>query len=409
MTSCTCIYCGSDRPKEEFSDEHIWPDALGGDFLPSFWRTEDVCAKCNSTSGVFVDGAFIKSFFATSERSFDGLDYLNPDKPTGILPLSYLGIIQNIATQEGEVADYWVCAPGANIVHFRKASEEDTWDAYAGGDPRRQSKRSKAGRVLVGFTSAEPYWVCTALSSVKHHFAKADKFVTNLQLPPAAKHFRELDLNDPQQAADLRFFREIEANSVQGQWLHNRIAIAMGADGRFLAKLALAVGHKLFGTRFLQTSYGLDLRRAFREANLEKRRQIPIRGSGYLKNVDLGGIEENLRWPGGWVLLLLRHSNALSLSVQPPSGRIMAIQVTDDPELLRELGSEYRDGIAWLTVPGAARAVGPIPYPDYLAHQIGQQTRPELLGLAALRGQRHCLPPTGIPNRAEPEAGEGVP
>ena len=170
----TCIYCGKDKSEEEFSGEHIWPDALGGDFLPQFWRTDDVCGKCNSMSGVFVDGAFIKSVFVVGERTHDAHDYLNPDNPTGILPLSYLGIIQNITTQEDEVADFWVCAPGANIVHFRKASEEDTWDAYAGGDPRRQSKRAKAGRVLVSFTSPEQYWVLTALSSVKHHFAKAD-------------------------------------------------------------------------------------------------------------------------------------------------------------------------------------------------------------------------------------------
>lgn len=153
----TCIYCGQDKPEEEFSDEHIWPDALGGDFLPPFWRTDDVCGKCNSASGVFVDGAFIKSFFVSAERSLDALDYLDPDKAIGILPLSYLGTFQNIATQEGEVADFWVCAPGANIIHFRKASEEGIWDAYAGGDPRRQSKRSKAGR----YWSASPQRSCT--------------------------------------------------------------------------------------------------------------------------------------------------------------------------------------------------------------------------------------------------------
>ena len=33
----------------------------------------------------------------------------------------------------------------ANIFHFRNASEEDTWDAYAGGDPRRQHAFSLAG------------------------------------------------------------------------------------------------------------------------------------------------------------------------------------------------------------------------------------------------------------------------
>ena len=118
----TCIYCGVCKPEGEFSDEHIWPDALGGDFLPQFWRTDDVCGKCNNISGVFVDGAFIKGPFIAGERSSDVLDYLIPDSPTGIIPLSYIGTIQNVACpQEGEVADFWVCAPGANVVHFRMA------------------------------------------------------------------------------------------------------------------------------------------------------------------------------------------------------------------------------------------------------------------------------------------------
>ncbi|MBF0871911.1 HNH endonuclease [Gluconobacter japonicus] len=401
----TCIYCGLEKPCNDFSDEHIWPDALGGDFLPTFWRTDDVCGRCNSASGVFVDGAFIKSFFVSIERSFDALDYLDPDKPTGILPLSYLGTIQGITTQEGEVADFWVCAPGANIVHFRTASEEDAWNAYAGGDPRRQSKRSKAGRVAVTLTSAEPYWIRTALSSVKHHFAKADKFVTNLQLPPSAKHFKVLDPNDLQQAADLCFLKDIKATTLRGDYLRNQVAIASNADGRFLAKLALAVGYKLFGAQFLQTSYGLNLRKAFREANHERRLKVPIRGSGYLQSAALGAFEEKLRWPGGWVLLLMQHQNALSLTVQTPSGRSMVIQVTDDSALLGDLGPEYRDGIAWVTVPAAARAVGPIHLPEYLAHQIGQQVSPKLRELDVLRGLRNRLPPTGISDPKDPEAG----
>jgi ribosomal protein L30 len=57
----TCIYCDREKADGDFSDEHIWPDALGGDFLPpEIWRTNDVCGQCNSLSGVFVDGSFIR-------------------------------------------------------------------------------------------------------------------------------------------------------------------------------------------------------------------------------------------------------------------------------------------------------------------------------------------------------------
>lgn len=387
-----CIYCGLRKAEEEFSDEHIWPEALGGDFLPPFWRTDDVCRVCNNRSGLFVDGAFIKSFFVSGERAYDGLEYLDPDKPTGMLPLNYLGTIQDIVSKEGEVADFWVCAPGANIVHFRNADERGNWAAYAGGDPRR----AKAGRIVFGLTSTHPYWLCTAISSVKRHFPKAEKFVTNLELPPTAKHFKEINVQIPQQLADLEYFKEIEASSVQGRKLHMRVAIDAGADTRFLAKLALATGYKLFGPQFLQTPYGLDLRRAFQETSLEKRLKIPIRGSGYLRSINLNGLEEKLRWPGGWVLFLLRHRNSLSLTVQPPSGRGMVIKITDDRQMLELLGPEYSVSKAWLTIPAAARSVGPISFPEYLAHQMGQSVHPELLGLEGLRGRKDRLPPTGI-------------
>jgi HNH endonuclease len=46
----TCIYCEKEQPDDAFNDEHIWPEALGGDHLPNFWRSDDVCTKCNNMS-----------------------------------------------------------------------------------------------------------------------------------------------------------------------------------------------------------------------------------------------------------------------------------------------------------------------------------------------------------------------
>lgn len=110
--SRTCIYCDEQKPAEEFSLEHIWPDALGGDHLPEFWRTDDVCRRCNNISGLFVDGAFIKSFAISGERANDALSYLPPDRPTGAIPLSYLGTVQNVTTADDEVVDLGSFAGG---------------------------------------------------------------------------------------------------------------------------------------------------------------------------------------------------------------------------------------------------------------------------------------------------------
>ncbi|GAA5070542.1 HNH endonuclease [Roseibacterium beibuensis] len=391
-----CIYCGNTKEAAEFSQEHIWPDALGGDYLPGFWQTNDVCQSCNNMSGVFVDGGFIKSFAITGERANDALSYLSPDQPTGVLPLIYLGVVQNVRPAEGEVIDYWVCAPGANVLHIRMEEKEDTWNAYAGGDPRRGSKKSKAGRVILSLTSPEPYWVCTSLRSVLQHFPKAKRFVTNLELPANASKFQELDPFDAQQADDLRIVRELEGLRERGENVHIQVAIDLHADGRFLAKVALAVGYRLFGHDFISTDYAKELRKGFREADPEKRFQLNIHGSGYLRGINLGPVNDQLRWPGGWQLALHLLSDKLALVATAPTGRVMCVQVTDDISLLDRLGSEYRDGVCWVTVPPAQTAAGPLPYPEYIAHMIGAKRAPSLTALEALRGDPSMLPKSGL-------------
>ncbi len=65
----TCIYCNKEKDDSEFSLEHIFPDALGGALLPdAIFKTNDVCIACNSTSGLFIDGPFIKNWFLTNDE-----------------------------------------------------------------------------------------------------------------------------------------------------------------------------------------------------------------------------------------------------------------------------------------------------------------------------------------------------
>jgi HNH endonuclease len=115
-----CIYCAQNKPLSDFSDEHIWPQALGGDPLSLFWRTNDVCAQCNSMSGVFVDGAFIRSWAGSAERTHDTNQYLSPDDPAKSAPApNYLGQLNHRAIRPDEVVDWWAGPCGATILHFR--------------------------------------------------------------------------------------------------------------------------------------------------------------------------------------------------------------------------------------------------------------------------------------------------
>jgi hypothetical protein len=394
-----CIYCGLEKPDDAFSDEHIWPDALGGDYLPQLWRTDDVCVNCNSMSGVFVDGSFIKSWMGAAERSTGAREYLSPTRPEiGVLPLDYIGPLADVSTREGEIAEYW-CGPcGANIVHIRPNDREDHWASYAGGDPR--AKKSNAGRAYMALTSEEPFWVLVSLVSFKAHFKRAERFVVNMSIPPEwSNSFRNPDTNNAAQADDMKVVTAVSAAGRNGERIRAKAIIRFDVGNRFLAKLGLAIGYKLLGGPFLATDYAMNLRKGFREADTEKRRQIPVHGTGFLQNQGLGGVEKVMTWPGGWVLLLKVVSEVLCLSVISPSGKTMTVLVCDQPKLVGGLDPAYRDGSVWVTIPSLGEAVGPIPLPDYLAHQTRVSSHPELTMLASKRIDPATLPPCRAGNK----------
>ena len=383
-----CLYCGGPKPEGEFSDEHIWPDALGGDHLPhDLWRTNDVCRSCNNISGVFVDGAFIRSFLGQSERTYGDLDYLaGAGRPVGI-SLVYLGPIHNIPAPAGHIADFWVCPHGANIIHIRPDDRDGQWLAYAGGDPR--AKKSNAGRAYMMLTSEHPFWIKVSLVSFRRHFGRAKRFITNMDIPDDWP-FRSPDPTDPIEAEDMKM---VQAFIDGGSRARGTVMIRIDTGNRMLAKLALGVGYKLFGSPYLQTEYALHLRRAMREADFQKRQSIPIRGTGHADGSALGDAAKLLAWPGGWVLMITIAQENIGLFVITPSGKSMGIMISDDQELIARLQDRYAEGVVWITVPAAAKAVGPLQLPDYLAHQTRDQIRPTLADLEAGRGDPADLPP----------------
>lgn len=386
-----CIYCGEEKPDEAFSDEHIWPHALGGDFLShDVWRTDDVCQRCNAISGVFIDGAFIRSWMGQAELSNGSHEYLAGKGKVTALPLDYLGPIQEVPLPEGHVADYWAGPCGANIIHIRPDDGDEQWTTYAGGDPR--GKKSKAGRAYMALTSEEEFWILVSLESFRWHFERAERIVVNAEIPPKWP-FKKPDLNDAMQAEDMKTVDAVINAGRNGSWLHVRPAISLDLGTRMLAKLGLGVGYKLLGSAFLKTEYAKNLRLGMREANVEKRRRIPVRGSGFLGGPGLGGAEEILKWPGGWVLMLSIVEDKLGLCIISPSGRSMTVLISDDQSLLATLEPKYANGTVWITVPTAKEAIGPILLPEYLGHQTNTAPLPSLVALASKRGDRMKLPP----------------
>lgn len=388
-----CIYCNPEKPDGEFSDEHIWPDALGGDYLPpSVWRTDDVCGRCNNLSGLYVDGSFIKSWAGAAERATGAFEYLSrASLGNAIVPLNFHGQLPEVPVSQGELAEYWSGPCGANIVHIRPADTADDWSAYAGGDPR--AKKLAAGRAYLALTSDNPFWIAVSLNSFRAHFRKAQRFVTNAGVPPEWSHIvKAPDPSDPVQAQDLQVMAAVQNAAREGQSLVCRTITGKDLGTRLLAKLALAAGYKLLGQAFLATAYAAILRQGLWERDPEARKAIPVRGTGYLgDNSPFASVP--MFWPGAWVLMLNHTTAGLSLSVFTPSKRAMHVLISDEGDLLRHLDPAYNEGRVWLTVPSCSVGLGPIWLPDYLAHQLGNISHPELEALNSKRCDPGLLPP----------------
>lgn len=159
----TCIYCAGRTGDPEMTLEHVWPRALGGDDTPALFKTRDVCRTCNSRTGQWVDGAFIRNFFVSNERGMGAHEYLDPSRP-GPAPLVYFGFDTEFPTDSGQVCERWLGLAGEHIYHVHQA-DDPRWEVFAGGDMIRRG-RIDPGRVYVFLTSPTEYWALTALHSV---------------------------------------------------------------------------------------------------------------------------------------------------------------------------------------------------------------------------------------------------
>lgn len=366
----TCIYCAREKPKSEFSLEHIWPDALGGDRLPNFWKTDQVCQKCNRISGLFVDGAFLRTWIGHAERSYGWDQYLSLQTPEyNIVPLNFMGNVKH-SPQDVDV-DFWTGPCGSHILHFRPAEEGVPFDIYAGGDPKKSKKSKTAGRVYLSLTTRQPFWIQVTLSSLRAHFPHAKRYATNLEVLDGNVGVEKLDWQDPPFPEDLPIIEDIIEKARKHESVHLQSAVKTDFDNRILSKLALGIGIKVFGHDYICSEHAKKLREAMWEADPNKRAKIDIRGAGYGNQIVPEHTRNLIRWPGGWVLLLKSSRNILMFTMVTPSGKTMTIVVSESFTCSPEEREEYENGWVWVAIPTLGYATEAISLPEYLGFQMG--------------------------------------
>jgi hypothetical protein len=385
-----CIYCGRDKPLNEFSLEHIFPESLGGALCNDLFKTRRVCQRCNNLAGLFIDGPFIKSWFRNNDDALASREYLSLEAHDSTLPLIYMGEVHSISTDE-EVCESWLGPSGEHVYHFHMRDDE-RFASYLGGDPI--ARRKDTGRAYLALTASHPWWISLALRSFTAHFRRARRYALNFQI--TADPQDQALVHNPDEHARTHIAK---IGSLGNGPRSLKMNVQINVEARFAAKVARALGYNLFGDRFLATPYAEHLKSAMWEQDDEVRGDIPVQGSGLwaTSGSDLAKI---LAWRGAYSVVLAPTGDLLGLSVFTPSGRSMHVAVSDQPEMWSGVESRYlREGFVYIIAPQAKKFVGPVSLTEYVAHVTGAFRH---AGLGDLETTRLDL--ALLPSRDQPQA-----
>lgn len=385
-----CIYCEGRSGDAEFSLEHIWPQALGGNACPEIFKTRQVCRRCNSIAGQWVDGAFLKSFFIHSENAVAAHDYLDPAKPSSV-PLVYIGLDQEFPLGNDEVCERWIGPAGESIYHIHPR-DDDRWSTISGGN-FIQRKSGDGGRAYIALTSPSMYWYEVALRSFVRHFPNAGRRcvtpVEGAPLPEKIKAFDENPITDKEQA-EVLFIRSRPTGTQ-----HMSVPIHVNFSDRFLAKLSIGLAHTTLGPSVSASPYASELRKLLWSKSPDEPKDIAVFGSGFW---DHRGVDDRIMksfpWAGAWMIALMPFKDAFGLVLYTPGGRGMSMMISDNPSLWPpDTYEKFGQGVVYLIVPERQLAIGPIPLLRYLAHKDGGWKHPELEALERMRIDINSLPP----------------
>ena len=363
MNKSKCLYCNEEKSHSEYSLEHIFPDALGGSLFSKEFKTRNVCRRCNSISGLFIDGAFIKNFFSQNDRSQAFLSYANLEKPAP-MPLSYFGELNNFVGKDDEICEVWFGPYGGIVYHVRKKADS-RYDTMIGGNPIDNKKSN--GWIGIFPQNSDSYWNTVLLLSCKNHFSKARKLSCSIKINPQSEHDAYFEKSTKEEAYLLKFF-----SSMSGKEHPSRITVQIGFEQRFLSKLALGLGYNLFGDKFLESEHSRNLRNAMWEKDLEKRSEHII-FSNYFQNT-INKFNEAfkwLQWKGIHTLVLLPIDNILYLVFCCFGYKLMTIPLCDEKDIWSS--SISPDGVVYIAAPQLGIFTGQLRLIEVISHKTGDR------------------------------------
>jgi len=352
-----CLYCAKTVSSDKLTDEHIWPKKLGGGRLEqNVWRTKDVCGSCNSMSGIYVDGAFMKGVLNAYDTS-TGILSIREGTPVS-KELCYLGTWSDEIIPNSHVAEVWM-NDAVWAIHIREKETRGDWSKYVGGNPITRKQFPDKQSVIVFNKSPDLSLFEDSLTTIKQLFKRVEIFAPTVINAAEIEGLNELNEGSPHKlvkSVSDKFLHKLDAQ----EQLKFPMVIDVDYGARFLCKLALGVGHNIIGEKFLLSKSASKLRAYFREGDSKKRAKIGLRGVGYISSQnDVMG--EILKTPSKWTFAVLLQDEALSLTVVSPTGKAMTIPISTEQKLLKKVDRQYIEGVVWTTDPNVVDATGPVP------------------------------------------------
>lgn len=285
-----CLYCGLEKPIDEFTDEHIIPKAIGGNLNShNPFLINNVCSRCNNLCGIFVDGPFIKSWMTQNSRAEVALKHLDFSKKP-IVPLTYMGVLDGLQ-YEDKICEFWLGPTGDTIYHFHEPyPEEPDIGPMVGIPPHAKRKEIDYGFVFLFVRSNNPKWHPTIFYSFIENFKRSVLFLGN---GPTPKGGRFSDI--PTELMSLHQQLKQLGGKIHGV----SMGMNMGYGDRFLAKVALGLGSVLLSKEYVSSESANLLRKFLWTKSYKERENLLIHGAGFWGHQLEQTTKEILNWPGG--------------------------------------------------------------------------------------------------------------
>lgn len=375
-----CAYCGYEKNNEEFSQEHVIPRAMGGNLHPiNPFSLNTVCKRCNSLSGSFIDGQYIRSWFTQNGKNRYFMKYIDITQ-NPILPLNYMGLLPDISLGD-KICEFWLGPTGDTIYHFHEPYPESIDVAPMVGVPTFAKKNEiDPGFAFLFVRSNNPVWYASIFHSFIEQFTQAELYLGNGPTPQG--YFSDI----PETYGELH----TKLKRLNGETHKVSVPLGVNYGDRFLVKLAIGLGTIFLNDSFVDSNSARNLRSFLWAKEQKMREKIDIRGQSFLSGRD--DLKTILSWDQGHVIGFINDNSRLSLHVNFFSSQDATIEISSEPEHWK--GKFDNLGTIYLVCPGLQKYAGPIALENFIAHKQGYYNK-EIRDLEVAL-EEYALPPFDI-------------